>query len=235
MSAAGKRYMARVAEAGCVLRGRPPKPKKEKICDNCGKIFLLYPSQIRKYCCLNCRDEHKVSKRLKDGKARCSRCKCWKPEDEFVTGSRKRSDGTPYKVVHSHCRECNRAWHEARRRKLGQKPKSVANEESKRRRAEYKYWHNRISTHNRRAAGKMPTKWEIGKMLCSQDARCTYCGELLPIQYHIDHKLPVSRGGTNAEENLHLTCPKCNLRKGTMTHEEFLTSKKRRVRSVPWK
>lgn len=58
-------------------------------------------------------------------------------------------------------------------------------------------------------------------MLCSQDARCTYCMGMLT-RYHIDHKTPVSRGGTNDIANLQLLCPACNLKKSASTHEEYV-------------
>lgn len=96
----------------------------------------------------------------------------------------------------------------------------------------YKYEYNKRATHMRRAAGQFPDKWTLGEMLCRQDARCAYCRTLLPKGYHIDHKMPVSRGGTNDLSNLHLTCPRCNMVKGALTHEEFLVSKKRKV--VQW-
>lgn len=55
------------------------------------------------------------------------------------------------------------------------------------------------------------------------DGRCAYCFIALDKDglYHIDHRLPVSRGGTNAVENLSLSCPECNLAKGSRTFEEF--------------
>ena len=40
----------------------------------------------------------------------------------------------------------------------------------------------------------------------------------------IDHKLAKARGGTNSMDNLALSCPRCNCRKGARyTYEEFLT------------
>lgn len=39
--------------------------------------------------------------------------------------------------------------------------------------------------------------------------------------YHIEHLLPVSRGGGNVIENLALACADCNLKKGTQTEKEF--------------
>ena len=52
--------------------------------------------------------------------------------------------------------------------------------------------------------------------------KCPYCGIYLTDQnVEEDHKIPVSRGGTNAPSNLQLTCRNCNRRKGNMTDEEF--------------
>ena len=43
--------------------------------------------------------------------------------------------------------------------------------------------------------------------------RCRACGTLPPA-YHIDHVIPVSRGGGNELPNLQLLCRTCNLTKG---------------------
>lgn len=79
---------------------------------------------------------------------------------------------------------------------------------------------NRLRAHRERAAGPTPHRFDISRMFCEQDARCVYCRQMLH-KYHIDHKLPVSRGGTNDIANLQLLCPRCNMRKSRMTHEEF--------------
>lgn len=80
---------------------------------------------------------------------------------------------------------------------------------------------NRLRRQAERAAGRMPDRHEIGRLLCQQDARCIYCRSLLQ-GFHIDHKTPVSRGGSNEIDNLQLLCADCNLRKSSLTHEEFL-------------
>ncbi len=51
---------------------------------------------------------------------------------------------------------------------------------------------------------------------------CQYCGDKIPsLTYaHIDHRRPVSRGGSNDEDNLVLACPECNLHKGGSTPRE---------------
>lgn len=50
---------------------------------------------------------------------------------------------------------------------------------------------------------------------------CQYCGSSAPdVVLHVDHKLPVSRGGGNDEGNLITACSSCNLGKGTQEAEE---------------
>ncbi len=67
------------------------------------------------------------------------------------------------------------------------------------------------------------TNAEMDALLASSD-RCTYCDCLLDGVYHVDHRFPLARGGTNNIENLTLACPSCNTSKGTMTDKEFLTT-----------
>jgi 5-methylcytosine-specific restriction endonuclease McrA len=40
------------------------------------------------------------------------------------------------------------------------------------------------------------------------------CGRSILSGYHIDHVIPVSRGGLHEIGNLQLLTPRCNLRKG---------------------
>lgn len=50
---------------------------------------------------------------------------------------------------------------------------------------------------------------------------CTYCGAHGEQDDHIN---PLARGGTDHWWNLQRTCQRCNRRKSTMTHDEFLAS-----------
>lgn len=55
------------------------------------------------------------------------------------------------------------------------------------------------------------------------DGMCVYCGKKLSKnEFWIDHIKPLSRGGNNEDENLAVSCRKCNLSKGTKTIEEFM-------------
>lgn len=53
------------------------------------------------------------------------------------------------------------------------------------------------------------------RLLQSSEGRCALCG--LPVDrsdVHVDHAIPLARGGTNALRNLQIAHPTCNLRKG---------------------
>lgn len=53
---------------------------------------------------------------------------------------------------------------------------------------------------------------------------CAYCGaELTTATMHVDHVIPVSRGGGNNDSNLVASCRPCNLSKGARTAEEWLS------------
>ena len=199
-------------------------------CPTCGKENYRPPSGILRgkgYCNLACRDVAVRARRVKeaDGTAKCARCGEWKLIDDFVKGV----SGRP----HSYCKPCSSAWFHDRRGTPTERRKEyvpayrLTDEEKKKNKREA----NQRAHSARRAAGKVPSRKAIAEMLLEQQSRCAYCRQKLS-GYHIDHKTPISRGGSNELSNLHLTCGKCNMVKGTMTHEEFLASKKRPV--VDW-
>ena len=52
---------------------------------------------------------------------------------------------------------------------------------------------------------------------------CEYCKNLIEFgKDTLDHKIPLSRKGTNDYENLCVACRRCNCSKGTKTVEEFM-------------
>jgi len=194
-------------------------------CEWCGTEVYRPPCYFgKKFCSPACRDASIRSRRVNEAEntAKCARCREWKPVSDFIKGI----GGRP----HSYCKVCSSDWFAERRKTDPEKRKPyrptyrLTDEQKK----ENRRAANHMQHQARRAAGQKPHKFDIQRLMCEQDARCAYCRELLSGQYHIDHKTPVSRGGTNDLNNLHLTCPRCNMRKGAMTHEEFLVSKRRR-------
>ena len=68
----------------------------------------------------------------------------------------------------------------------------------------------------------LPTRVEIQEWLENTPLVCYYSGVPLEISnLHVDHKVPLSRGGGSDLSNLCLTCPKMNSSKGKLTDLEF--------------
>ena len=71
-------------------------------------------------------------------------------------------------------------------------------------------------------AANPPTRPEIIEWLRGLTMVCVYCQTTLtPKNFSVDHRQPVSRGGTSAFSNLFPTCKRCNDVKGTLTEAEF--------------
>jgi len=56
-------------------------------------------------------------------------------------------------------------------------------------------------------------------LVAEYDGRCAYCGAKALL--HADHRLPLSRGGSNSIDNIVPACARCNLRKHALTEAEF--------------
>jgi len=179
----------------------------------------------------------------------CNKCGLDKPVSEFW---KHRTEG-----YQAYCKSCgdahNRAYKRANPEKMREARKAaywkdpekaraakrnLSQEERLRKNAaarEYRKanpekvrWWNKLRLHRNRAAGAMPDRWHFSWLLCHQDARCTYCKTVFfNVRYEIDHKIPVSRGGTNDPENLQLLCPTCNMKKSKKTHDEYMKQLKR--------
>lgn len=69
---------------------------------------------------------------------------------------------------------------------------------------------------------------------------CYYCGCELVRQKAphsrkgtIDHRTPLSRGGTNDASNLSAACASCNFSKNDLTEEEFRAGTRRKTKGRP--
>lgn len=48
----------------------------------------------------------------------------------------------------------------------------------------------------------------------AQQGKCYYCEINVGDDYHVDHVVPLTRGGSNGPENIVIACPSCNCSKG---------------------
>lgn len=58
--------------------------------------------------------------------------------------------------------------------------------------------------------------------LALQARVCRWCGVDCSETFHIDHQIPLARGGLHVVANLCIACPTCNVRKHVMLPSEFL-------------
>ncbi len=70
----------------------------------------------------------------------------------------------------------------------------------------------------RRAVGQF-TSAEWLALVERYGGRCAYRGEAAPLE--VDHRIPLSRGGTNSIDNVLPACRRCNGEKGQLTEIEF--------------
>lgn len=60
----------------------------------------------------------------------------------------------------------------------------------------------------------------------NKDAKCIYCGSKLTLENATtDHIIPISKGGSNVQVNLVVTCFTCNNERGNIPFNEYLKLK----------
>ena len=98
-------------------------------------------------------------------------------------------------------RETNRKWREENREKI--------HEYASKRRA------------RERTAKGTHTASDIRLIYERQGRRCWWCQCKLGREYHVDHRIPLTKGGSNDPSNLVISCSACNLSKGAKLPHEW--------------
>lgn len=65
------------------------------------------------------------------------------------------------------------------------------------------------------------TERDIDRLVIRHGGRCAYCPAALASGFHLDHIVPLARGGHHAIGNLAPACPDCNLSKGKLLLTEW--------------
>lgn len=69
-----------------------------------------------------------------------------------------------------------------------------------------------VRTVEKKVPMRIPVEYRIRQQVFERDNyRCVFCGR--PDDLQIDHKFPVSKGGTNDIDNLQTLCKYCNQKK----------------------
>ena len=71
------------------------------------------------------------------------------------------------------------------------------------------------------------TAKDVTRVYHHHRGRCFYCGEKISKNYHIEHIIPLSRGGSNGCGNITIACIVCNSKKGQKYIMEWKLQNKR--------
>jgi 5-methylcytosine-specific restriction endonuclease McrA len=80
---------------------------------------------------------------------------------------------------------------------------------------------SRNRTARKKKAEGSHTAADLRIILKSQRGKCAYCPTSIKLRRHVDHIVPLAKGGTNWPSNIQLTCPPCNLSKGKTDPIDF--------------
>lgn len=111
-------------------------------------------------------------------------------------------------------RAYQKEWYAARAEEIQAQRKERALEDIERYRA-MKAAHARNRRARIKGNGGEHSADDIAKIFEGQRGRCWWCSKQLGKNYHVDHRIPIARGGSNGPENLVISCPRCNQSKGT--------------------
>ena len=124
--------------------------------------------------------------------------------------------------------ESKRKYTAAHREEERVRAKKVRTEQPEARRAtqeRYRLSHReaiKAHSHIRRVSTGQFTADDLKRQIKVQNGKCWWCSKMLQEKYHVDHIIPIVKGGTNAPENICVSCPECNLSKGIKLPYEWI-------------
>lgn len=62
---------------------------------------------------------------------------------------------------------------------------------------------------------------DIFRIYADQGGKCKYCSAPVEDSYHVDHRMPIALGGSNAPHNLQILCAPCNQSKNATHPDEW--------------
>lgn len=158
----------------------------------------------------------------------CNTCKKNKAYDMFYKNKNSK-DG-----LHSQCKECRSKWLVDNKKHIAEYSKKYK-EEHKDEIRKYSSYYNKTmkhkickknNKHRRRDLAKNSTITNNQLLELQQNAKvCYWCNDPLKNKnVHIDHYVPLAKGGNHTLENLVISCQKCNAKKHTKDPIEFANS-----------
>lgn len=183
-----------------------------------------------------------AKRELREGKLRCSTCEGWKASESFRPQP-ERTHGRAFV-----CNECRnaaaRASYDSAKEAERQRKRRAKNPEKERLRNRRYHAENRdrelerkrryqaqnLGGHRDRQARRRARKRQAeaekvdpAAIWNRDQGTCHICGLAAdPDDWHLEHKVPLSRGGRHSADNVAVAHPTCNLKKGTKLPSEMI-------------
>ena len=150
----------------------------------------------------------------------CNVCKEEKPFNEFY------KDRTTKDGFSRRCKNCD----SKKTKEFRSRPEAIEAEKKRtssdkfksyRKKESYKIKH-RIRNRERKMKLKGIPLSEIDKWVTTQKMECYWCHKECKDDYHIDHYIPLSKGGSHSIDNFVIACSFCNISKGAKMPSEFI-------------
>jgi 5-methylcytosine-specific restriction endonuclease McrA len=142
----------------------------------------------------------------------CTRCNKIKPTEDFNKCNSSRDGLDP------RCRHCRKSISKKYHDTLSEQ----YNNDVERRKSVYTHGihYARAAVANRSKNGVI-TPREVQDLFERSGGVCLYCNRTVGDDYHLDHIIPLDRGGLNNIENCAISCRSCNMAKDNMLISEF--------------
>ena len=206
--------------------GREHRAKREKVCKKCS-VDISDLQGATRYC-PTCKAELERERSQKTGKRLRTDPEYNKARKEYY--EKWLSDPETRERVRQHNKyRCTTDEYRGKRRrqyavdpamrehsKYANRPEEWKRSYNKRRRDRFANDPEYRRLVNKRCQARLPWKLkpdDIERKMQEQNFKCGICGEPLDSNYHLDHILPVSKGGASTYENLQVAHSTCNLAK----------------------
>jgi 5-methylcytosine-specific restriction endonuclease McrA len=178
----------------------------------------------------------------------CKKCNTEKTLESFSKDKTRKDDLQPY------CKQCTSEYKKKHRQENADKLKDYQHEYYKANKLKLAKYHKKYLKNGGRNVRKVyreQNKDRIKQLKINNDAKrrrtkvksslsgadyvawvdaefkiCTYCGINCSSNFHIDHVEPLANSGKHVLSNLAVTCPSCNLSKGSKPLITFLAYKR---------
>lgn len=196
-------------------RGFNKRGRRNIRCESC---YTIFHASYRK------RHLDKIASQLADAnitdKVCCVQCLSIKPIDDFICNNTRLTMCRPCRVRHNRLSAegrktfCERFW-SGRASGCTTRLRKAASEVSRQ---------ESIETTIRAKPFVIEIKGKVlAEIFSEQKGKCFYCcADLEPEYTSVDHATPVSRGGDNHRDNIHIACDGCNRLKGELNAQEFI-------------